>query len=322
MPTPRTDGPVLVTGGAGAIGSTLVRSLLERKRSVVVVDSLVGGHRSHLPSGDAAHGLTFVEADARDAKAYAARAEGASEIWHLAANPDIRLGTREPRVDLENGTLAASEVLEVARRHDVPRFFFSSSSVVYGLPSVFPTPESYGPLLPESLYGAHKLAVEGLVSAYAHSYGITAYVFRFANIIGPRMTHGVLPDFFEKLRRDPTRLEVLGDGRQAKSYLRTEECVDAMLLVGERAHDRVNLFNLGTTDRLSVREIAERVVVACGGRARIDYAGGDRGWVGDVPQQLLAIDRVRSLGWTPRLTSAEAVDRTIAEMADARKCAP
>ncbi len=189
-----------------------------------------------------------------------------------------------------------------------------SSSVVYGFPSVFPTPESYGPLEPESLYAAAKLAGEALFSAYAHTYGLRAYVFRYANIIGPWMTHGVLYDFFEKLRADPLRLEVLGDGRQAKSYLRTEDCVEGMLLVAEKTDRPFNLFNLGTTDRISVREIAEKVVAAHGGKARIEYVGGERGWVGDVPQQLLAIDRIRELGWRPRFTSADAIDRTIADL--------
>ena len=139
-------------------------------------------------------------------------------------------------------------------------------------------------------------------------------MFRFANIVGPRMTHGVIYDFFEKLRREPTRLEVLGDGRQAKSYLRTEECVEAMILATERAHAPANVFNLGTADRISVREIAEKVVAAHGGRARIEYTGGTTGWVGDIPQQLLAVDRIGALGWTAKRTSAEAVDLTIAEL--------
>jgi UDP-glucose 4-epimerase len=322
MPTARRNGPVVVTGGAGAIGSTLVRTLLDRGASVRVIDSLVGGSKEHLPAGTDAARLSFRQADLREPDSWDSEFEGASEVWHLAANPDIRLGTDDPRVDLENGSVATFHVLEAARRHDVPRILFSSSSAVYGLPTVFPTPETYGPLEPHSLYGAHKLAAEGMVSAYAFSYGLTAYLFRFANIIGTGMTHGVLVDFFDKLRQDPTRLEVLGDGRQAKSYLRTEDCVDGMLAAGDRAGERVNVFNLGTTDRISVREIAEKVVASHGGRARIEYTGGPTGWVGDVPQQLLSIDRIMALGWKPSLTSAEAIDRTIAELVDARKCAP
>ncbi len=315
-------GPAVVTDAAGAIGSVLVRALLARGREVRGIDNLSSGERANLPTGAEAGRFTFRAADLREAGAWEADFEGAAEVWHLAANGDIRRGTADPRIDLENGTVAAFRVLEAVRRHHVERVRFSSSSVVYGQPRVLPTPEEYGPLEPQSLYGANKLAAEGLVSAYAHSYGFRAHVFRFANIIGPGMNHGILFDFFEKLRQDPGRLEVLGDGRQAKSYLRTEECVEGMLLAADRASATVNLFNLGTTDRISVREIAEKVVAAHGGRARIEMTGGERGWVGDVPQQLLAIDRMRALGWTPKLTSAEAIDRTIAEMVDARKRAP
>ena len=305
------DGPVVVTGGAGAIGSVLVQSLLQRGHTVHVVDNLSSGRADHLPSHPA---LRVTVADLREPDSYAWVFQGASAVWHIAANPDIRLGTKEPQLDLHLGTLATFHVLEAARRHDVSQVFFSSSSVVYGAPTVFPTPENYGPLLPQSQYGAAKLASEGLISAFAHSYGIRGYIFRFANIIGPNISHGVLVDFFHKLNLDARRLEVLGDGRQAKSYLRTEDCVSGMLTVADKAHDVVNVFNLGTRDRISVREIAEKVVKVWGGSARIEYAGGDRGWVGDIPQQLLAIDRISALGWSPRYSSAEAVDLTIREL--------
>jgi UDP-glucose 4-epimerase len=185
-----------------------------------------------------------------------------------------------------------------------------------------PTPEGYGPLMPESLYAASKLGAEALCSAFAHSYGLQVHLFRFANIIDGAMKHGILFDLFEKLQRDPTRLEVLGDGRQAKSYLRTEDCVAGLLLAVDRAHDPVNIFNLGAADRISVREIAEKVVAAHGGRARIDYTGGSRGWTGDVPQQLLSIEKLRALGWSPRYSSGGAIDRTIAELAAARGVPP
>ncbi|EQD36080.1 NAD-dependent epimerase/dehydratase, partial [mine drainage metagenome] len=192
---------------------------------------------------------------------------------------------------LREGLLNAFRVMDAARRHAVPKLLFSSSSVVYGQPSTFPTPEGYGPLLPESIYGASKLSVEAFLSGFAHCYGIRTYLYRFANIIGPFMTHGVIYDFFEKLRRDPSRLEVLGDGRQAKSYLRSEDCVAGMMFIRDHAAEPVNVFNLGARDRISVQEIAERVVAVHGGRARIEYTGGERGWVGDVPRQLLDITR-------------------------------
>ena len=322
MGDPVRAGPAVVTGGAGAIGSVLVRALLEMGSGVRVIDDLSSGRAEYLPPSTGGPAPALTVADLRLPGAWGEQFRGASAVWHLAANPDIRRGTSDPRLDLEEGTLASFHVLEAARRHDVPCFVFSSSSVVYGRPTVFPTPEEYGPLRPESLYGAAKLAAEGLLSAYAHSYGISAYIFRFANVVGPNITHGILPDFFEKLRRDPSRLEVLGDGRQAKSYLRTEDCVAGMLLAVEKAHERVNIFNLGSADQITAREIAERVVAAHGGRARIEFTGGDRGWVGDVPLQLLSIRRIEALCWHPRWNSAQSVDRTIEEMVSARKVPP
>ena len=308
-------GSVLVTGGAGAIGSSLCRELVGAGREVIALDNLSSGRREHVQDLQSSGRFRLVQVDLREPEALTPHFRGASAVWHLAANPDIRRGTEDPRLDLEHGTLATFNALEAARRADISRFAFSSSSVVYGLPTVFPTPEEYGPLLPESLYGASKLASEAMVSAYAHDYGMRTLIFRFANVIGSTMTHGVLYDFFEKLRRDPMRLEVLGDGRQSKSYLRTEDCVGAMVLADAKCDRPVELFNLGTPDRTSVREIAEHVVRAAGGHARIDYTGGERGWVGDVPQQLLAIDRIRRLGWEPRWDSGAAVDKTIGELA-------
>jgi UDP-glucose 4-epimerase len=311
-------GPVVVTGGAGAVGSTLVRELLARGENVRVIDNLSSGRVEHLPPVDGKR-LTLTVADLKHAELYSKALEGASSVWHLAANTDIRKGASGPRLDLEEGPVASAILLEEIRRHDIPQARFSSSSVVYGWATVLPTPEEYGPLEPQSFYAASKLGVEGLFSAYAHSYGLRTHIFRFANIIGPAMTHGVLLDFFDKLERDPTRLEVLGDGRQAKSYLRTEDCVTGMLLAAERAKDPVNIFNLGTHDRTSVREIAEKVVAAHGGTARIEFTGGERGWTGDVPVQLLAIDRMERLGWSPRFTSSGAVDHTIAELSAQRR---
>ncbi len=313
----RPGGPVVVTGGAGAIGSILVRELLAEGREVRVVDNLSSGHKELLPSPGSAARLSFHLTDLAREGLPPAAAEGVEELWHLAANPDIRKGTADPRIDLENGTLATFHVLESARTGDIPRVRFSSSSVVYGLASVQPTPETYGPLAPESLYGAAKLASEAMVSAYAHSYGLTAHIFRFANIIDGRMKHGILYDLFQKLARDPSRLEVLGDGRQAKSYLRTEDCVAGMRTATRGANEPVNFFNLGAADRITVREIAEKVVRAHGGGARIDYLGGDRGWTGDVPLQLLSIEKLGRLGWKPSFTSAGAIDKTIGELREA-----
>ncbi len=307
----QSDRPVVITGGAGAIGSALAQRLWASGRSVRIVDNLSSGRRALLASLEGKERYRFTLQDLRDRPAFEREFEDAGDVWHLAANPDIRRGTDDPTVDFEHGTRATFNVLEAARRFDVQRVLFASSSVVYGLPTVFPTPEEYGPLLPQSQYGAAKLAAEGLLSAYCHSYGLRGCIFRFANIVGPAMAHGVIHDFLRKLQSDPTTLEVLGDGRQAKSYLWIDDCLDAMLLAADRAAGTVSVFNLGTAEQVAVREIAERVVRALGGHARIAYTGGSQGWPGDIPRQLLAIERISALGWRPKLTSSQAVDRAI-----------
>ncbi len=304
--------PVVVTGGAGAIGAVLSHVLAEAGHPVRVIDNLSSGRRDRLRDLEASGRLTFHASDLGRGGNIQEAFRGADAVWHLAANPNISLGTQNPRIDLENGTLAMAQVLEAARTSDVRRVFFASSSVVYGMPREFPTPESYGPLLPESQYGASKLASEALISAYCHSYGMRGWIFRFANIVGPGMTHGVIPDFLQKLRHDPTRLEVLGDGRQAKSYLWVTDCVSGMRRAEEASHDVVNVFNLGTEQQVAVRDIAQRVVAAFGGTARIEFTGGRQGWPGDIPLQLLSVSKILALGWRPRYDSSTAVDMAIA----------
>jgi UDP-glucose 4-epimerase len=312
MTKPAELSPVVITGGAGAIGAVLVGKVADAGHPVRVIDNLSSGRRERLRDLEAAGKVRFYHQDLREPAGLAEIFEGAGAVWHFAANPDIQKGTQDPRLDLEQGTLATAHVLDAARKVHVPKILFSSSSVVYGLPTVFPTPETYGPLLPQSQYGASKLASEGLISAYCHSYRMRGWIFRFANIVGPGMTHGVIYDFLQKLRKDPMRLEVLGDGNQAKSYLWVDDCVDGMRLAEERSRETVNVFNLGTEQQVSVRDIAERVVRASGGVARIEYTGGEQGWVGDIPRQLLAVDRIHSLGWKPRFDSSTVVDKAIA----------
>ena len=304
--------PVVVTGGAGAIGSVLARRLAAVGHRIRIIDNLSSGHRDRFKDLEDDGTLQFHQLDLRQPSGLGEIMRGADSVWHFAANPDIPKGLADPRVDLEHGTLATAHVLEAARQAHVPRFLFASSSVVYGLPMVFPTPESYGPLLPQSQYGASKLASEAMISAYCYCYGMKGWIFRFANIVGPGMSHGVIYDFLRKLQRDPTRLEVLGDGRQAKSYLWVDDCVDAMLLAEERSQETVNVFNLGTDQQVPVRDIAERVVRALGGTARIEYTGGVQGWVGDIPRQLLSVEKIHALGWRPRFDSSTTVDKAIA----------
>ena len=304
-----------VTGGAGFIGSHLTDELLRRGHQVTVYDNLSLGRREHL-AGALKMGARLVEADLLDLERLTTEMAGHQQVWHLAANSDIRQGTRSTRLDLEQGTVATYNVLEAMRRSGARGIAFASSSVVYGEPATLPTPEDYGPLCPISLYGAAKLAAEGLITAFAHCHGpMKAHIFRFANIIGRRSTHGILYDLARKLGDSPDELEVLGDGRQVKSYLSVRDCVEAMLFVVESACEPVNIYNLGSGDNVSVSRIAELVVKHwTGGKARIRYTGGDRGWAGDVPVMRLDPSRLARLGWIASQTSAEAMEQIIVEL--------
>jgi UDP-glucose 4-epimerase len=311
--TPRR---VLVTGGAGFIGSHLVDELLRRGHVVTVYDNLSLGRRELLDAALAA-GARLIVADLLDLDRLCEAMTGQEMIWHLAASSDIRAGTRSTRIDLEQGTLVTYNVLEAMRRCGVPRLAFASSSVVYGEPTRVPTAEDYGPLLPISLYGAAKLAAEGLITAFAHCFTRQVYIFRFANIVGRRATHGILHDLAAKLRASPDELEVLGDGRQRKSYLAVDDCVSAMLFVVDHGPDAVNLYNLGGGDNVTVARIAELVVERwSGGRARLRFTGGARGWPGDVPTMLLDPGRLARLGWRASCSSEQAVERAIEELRD------
>jgi UDP-glucose 4-epimerase len=218
----------------------------------------------------------------------------------------------QPDIDLENGVRATYNVLESMRKTNVKKIAFSSSSTVYGEAAIIPTNEDYGPLIPISLYGAAKLGAEAFITSFANSFDMQAWIFRFANIIGSRGTHGVIIDFIKKLQKNPNELEILGDGRQQKSYLLVDECVDSILYAIEHANERVNIFNLGSTDHISVRRIAEIIVSEMGlENVEFKFTGGSRGWTGDVPKMLLGTDKIRSLGWENKLNSEGALRQAI-----------
>ena len=298
----------LVTGGAGFIGSAVVDRLLAEGNRVTVYDDLSTGKESFVSHHFEDLSFKFVKADVLDFERLMKEMEGHSSVWHLAANPDIRRGTESTRVDLEQNTLATYNVLEAARRKDVESVVFSSTSTIYGRAKVLPTPEDYGPCLPISLYGASKLACEGLVSAYAELYDIRGWIYRFANIIGHRSTHGILYDLVEKLNRNPAELEVLGDGNQSKSYMLVEECVDGMMFGYENAKDALSYYNLGAEDQITVRRIVEVLLEETGLEdVEIKYTGGESGWAGDVPKFLLSTKKMTDLGWAPKHSSEEAV---------------
>lgn len=302
----------VVTGGAGFIGSHLVDALVARGNTVVVIDSLASGTLGNI----ARHRdkVRFVKADLRF-PGWEGALSGADRVYHLAADPDVRQGAVEPGSQFEHNVVATGRLLEAMREHGIREIAFTSTSTVYGEAGVIPTPEEYTPLEPISVYGGCKLAAEALISAYCHSFGMRAWVYRFANIIGPRSGHGVIHDFIGKLRKDPATLEILGDGWQAKSYLDVGECIRAMLFVADHADGRVNTYNIGSEDQMTVREIAECVCKGMGlHNVTFRYTGGDRGWVGDVPRMQLAIGRLKALGWVPRTGSAEAVRSAVRAM--------
>jgi UDP-glucose 4-epimerase len=236
---------------------------------------------------------------------------GCEVVYHLAANADVRFGTEHPRKDLEQNTIATFNVLEAMRANGVKRIAFASTGSVYGEAVVFPTPENAAFPVQTSLYGASKLAGEGLIAAYCEGFGLQGYLFRFVSILGERYTHGHVYDFYRSLRSDPTRLRVLGDGRQRKSYLYVQDCIDAILLAMERARDKVNVFNLGTDEYCEVNHSIGWITGHLGLRPALEYSGGERGWIGDNPFIFLDCGRIRGLGWKPKLSIKEGIIRSL-----------
>lgn len=307
----------LVTGGAGFVGNAVVGSLLSEGHGVVAYDNLSSGRREFLAPYESRPDFRFVIGDLLDLDAVTDAMSAADMVWHLAANPDIRYGAEQTDLDLRQGTIATYNVLEAMRRGGVDRIVFSSSSAVYGRPSVMPTPEDYGPLLPHSLYGASKLACEGLVSAFCHTFGFRAWVFRFANVVGSNATHGIIVDLLAKLDRNPSELEVLGDGRQRKSYIHVSDCVAGMMRGWQAGGEQVNVFNLGTDDDILIGTIARIVLDESGhGGLAIRCTGGEVGWPGDVPRMELDCTRIKSVGWHPRLSSEQAVRAAVRALVD------
>ena len=307
---------ILVTGAAGFIPSNLIPRLLARGDEVWGVDNFFLGKREYVPSHPRFH---FEEFDLLDLERLAALVEQIrpDAVWHLAANSDISYGTTYTDFDLKGGTLVTYNLLESMRRAGTRKIVFSSSGAIYGEPDVHPTPEDFGPLFPISLYAASKIACETLITAFVHNYDMQCWMYRFGNIIGPNPTHGVVYDFVRRLRNDPTRLEVLGDGTQSKPYVHVSDCLDGMEHGFRTATEAVNCFNLAVDDATSVREITEWTLEEMGiDRSGIDVRYGDspRGWRGDVPYVRLDTSRMTALGWKPKLSSREAVRRGIGEI--------
>jgi UDP-glucose 4-epimerase len=297
---------VLVTGGAGFIGSHVVDALVGAGARVTVVDNLSTGFVEFLNSS-----ARFVRGDLLDQRLCDELLSGQDFVFHFAANADVRDGLSHPRKDVEQNVTATHNLLEAMRKNGVRHIAFASTGALYGDARVLPTPEDAPFPVQTSLYGASKVAAEGLLTAYAFGYGFQVWIFRFVSMLGPRYTHGHVFDFWKKLKSDPTRLEVLGDGRQKKSYLHVLDCVAAILLAVERAGEPINIFNIGHTDWLEVTESVRIICSELGLNPRLEFSGGERGWVGDAPKILLDTKRLRALGWQPAKGLEQAVRETL-----------
>ena len=311
-----------ITGGAGFIGSNLADRLLEEGVEVVVIDDFSTGRAEFLDRAASFSAVTVIEGDVLDTRTLEQAIDGCSWVFHMQANADVRRGLEHPRRDLEQNTIATSNVLEAMRATGVRQIVFASSGSVYGEPDVFPTPEDAPFPTQTSLYAASKLAGEGLIGAYAAGYGFTGVICRFVSVLGERYTHGHVFDFYRALQRDPTRLRVLGDGRQQKSYMYVGDCVGAMLTAAARHEDDpgAHVYNLGTEETMLVDESIALISEHLSLSPQIEHTGGSRGWVGDSPLIRLDTARMRSLGWRPRLTIAQALARTLAWLgADERR---
>jgi UDP-glucose 4-epimerase len=300
-----------VTGGAGFIGSSLVDRLLADNHHVVAFDNFSTGQREFLSGALRQPRFRLIEGDTLDATALTRAMQGCDVVFHLAANADVRFGLEHPNKDLEQNTIATFNVLEAMRANSIRRIAYASTGSVYGEARVFPTPEDAPFPVQTSLYGASKLAGEALIAAYGNGFAFEGCIFRFVSILGERYTHGHVFDFYRSLRNDPTRLRVLGNGKQRKSYLYVGDCLDAMLLAMYKTQSRIEIYNLGTNEYCEVNDSIAWIVEWLGVNPALEYTGGDRGWVGDNPFIFLDTSKIRALGWTPKLSIREGVFRTL-----------
>jgi len=297
-----------VTGGAGFIGSRLVDRLIEQGNEVTVYDNLSSGREEWIEHHFGEDRFRFIHADLLDFDTLKSAMKGHKVVWHLGANTDIVKGNRITDLDLKNCTIATYNTLEAMRQNGIDKILFISSGAVYGEAQLMPTPEDTGPLLPISLYGAAKLACEGMVNAYSHLFSIKAWIFRFGNAVGDKIRRGVIYDFIQKLKRDPTKLEILGDGNQEKSFCLLEDTIDGMFCAFHNSNNRCGVFNLSCDSTSTVTRVAQIVVEEMGLKnVEFIYTGSQRGWPGDIPVIRLCVDKMKRLGWQAKYTSDEAV---------------
>lgn len=300
-----------VTGAAGFIGSNLVDRLLSDGHSVTGYDNFSTGQDEFIASALQSPLFTLEHNDVLDLPVLTKAMQGADFIFHLAANADVRFGTEHPRRDLDQNTIATYNVLEAMRANGIKRIAFSSTGSVYGEARQFPTPEDTAFPIQTSLYGASKLAGEGLIAAYCEGFGFQGYIFRFVSILGERYTHGHVFDFYKQLLEHPDELTILGNGQQKKSYLYVQDCIDAMLCVIEKSQEKVNIYNLGTDEYCQVNNSINWICEHLNLSPKKKYTGGERGWIGDNPFIFLDTSKIRALGWNPKLTIRQGIVKTV-----------
>lgn len=297
-----------VTGGAGFIGSHLVDRLMSEGKQVTVYDNLSSGRMENIEHHQDKANFKFIQANLLDSDTLKEAMKEHEVVWHLGANADILKGSRITDLDLNNSTIATRNVLEAMRHNNIDKILFTSTSCIYGDVPLMPLAETFGPLLPISLYGAGKLACEGLLSAYSHLFGTKAWIFRFGNVLGVRMGHGVIYDFIHKLRKNPRELEILGDGNQEKIFFLIEDCLDGMFFAFQHSDEQCDVFNIGCESTVKVSAIAQIVAEEMGLKdVKFRYTGGKRGWPGDAPYVQFNMGKMARLGWKANYASAEAV---------------
>jgi UDP-glucose 4-epimerase len=307
---------LLVTGGAGFIGSHLVDTLMANEANISVIDNLNSGKLENIKRWLDHRKFKFIRGDLLNATEVTKALKGCKIVYHLAANPEVRVSSISPNIHFQQNVVATYNLLEAVRKiESVKALVFTSSSTVYGDAVKIPTPENYTPLEPISIYGATKLACEALITAYTYTYGFKTVIYRLANIVGPRSEHGVIYDFIQKLKKNPKKLEILGDGTQSKSYLHANDCINAMILGLERSKNQLEVYNVGSNDRINVKNIAQIVIQEMGLKnVKLTFSGGvkgGRGWIGDVKNMLLDTNKLNSLGWKPELNSEQAIRKTV-----------
>jgi UDP-glucose 4-epimerase len=302
----------IVTGCAGFIGSNLVDRLLKDKKNFVIgIDNFSTGNTKFLNEAKKSKSFKLIKADLLNLKKLKNSFKGGNIVFHLAANADVRFGVNNPRKDLEQNTIATQNVLEAMKLNNIKKIVFSSTGSVYGEASKIPTPENSPFPIQTSFYGASKVACEGLISAYCEGFDMQGYIFRFVSILGERYTHGHVFDFYKKLKKDPKKLEVLGNGKQRKSYLYVHDCIDAIFLSLKKSKKKLNIFNLGLNDYCDVDQSIKWICDELGLKPKLEYTGGNRGWIGDNPFIFLETKKISKLGWRPKYNIKEGIVKTL-----------